>query len=47
MVIVEYEDYSVYWLLGKINITREKYHIYLSEDVYQRYKDGNVIFKRD
>lgn len=46
VVIVEYEDYSSYWLLGRINITGIKYHIYLSKDVYQRYKDGNVIYKK-
>lgn len=46
VVIVEYEDYSSYWLLGRINITGVKYHIYLSKDVYQRYKDGNVIYKK-
>lgn len=46
VVIVEYENYSSYWLLGKINTTSVRYHIYLSDDVYQRYKDGNVIYKR-
>lgn len=46
VVIVEYEDYSSYWLLGRINTTGVKYHIYLSKDVYQRYKDGNVIYKK-
>lgn len=46
VVIVEYEDYSLYWLLGRINTTGVKYHIYLSKDVYQRYKDGNVIYKK-
>ena len=46
VVIVEYEYYSSYWLLGRINTTGVKYHIYLSKDVYQRYKDGNVIYKK-
>lgn len=46
VVIVEYEDYSSYWLLGRIDITGVKYHIYLSKDVYQRYEDGNVIYKK-
>lgn len=46
VVIAEYEDYSSYWLLGKIDITVVKYHIYLSKDVYQRYEDGNVIYKK-
>ena len=48
VVIVEYEDYSLYWLLGRIDITgaATKYHIYLSKDVYQRYEDGNVIYKK-
>lgn len=46
VVIAEYEDYSSYWLLGRIDITVVKYHIYLSKDVYQRYKDGDVIYKK-
>jgi hypothetical protein len=46
VVIAEYEDYSSYWLLGRIDITVVKYHIYLSKDVYQRYEDGNVIYKK-
>lgn len=46
VVIVEYEDYSSYWLLGRIDITGVKYHIYLSKDVYQRYEDGDVIYKK-
>jgi hypothetical protein len=47
VVIVEYEDYSSYWLLGRIDITgAAKYHIYLSKDVYQRYEDKNVIYKK-
>lgn len=47
VVIAEYEDYSSYWLLGRIDITEVvKYHIYLSKDVYQRYEDGNVIYKK-
>ncbi len=46
VVIAEYEDYSSYWLLGRIDITGVKYHIYLSKDVYQRYEDGNVIYKK-
>lgn len=47
VVIAEYEDYSSYWLLGRIDITVVKYHIYLSKDVYQRYKDGDVIYKNN
>lgn len=44
VVVVETEYYTLNWLF-KIKTSSSKYHVYLSEEVYQRFQDGDVIYK--
>lgn len=44
IIVVETEYYTIQWLF-KIRTSDSKYHVYLSESVYQRFQDGNVIYK--
>lgn len=46
IVLVKTEEFKVKWLFCKINVTNDKYHVYLSEDVYNRLQDGNTIYER-
>ena len=46
IVLVETEEFKVKWLFCKINVTNDKYHVYLSEDVYNRLQDGNTIYEK-
>lgn len=45
IVLVEEEEYEIQWLFCKIKSFGSKYHIYLSEDVYNRLQDGNIIYE--
>lgn len=45
VVIVETEDYEIQWLFCRINTSSSKYHVYLTNDVYKRFKDGSVIYE--
>ena len=45
VVIVETEDYETQWLFCRIKTSSSKYHVYLTNDVYERYKDGSVIYE--
>ena len=44
VVIYEKEEYIIQWFC-KVKMSSIKYHVYLSEDVYNRLKDGNTIYK--
>lgn len=44
IVVEETEYFTLNWLF-KINTNSSKYHVYLSEDVYDRFQDGNVIYR--
>lgn len=44
VIVAETEYFTLNWLF-KIKTSTSKYHVYLSEDVYQRFQDGNVIYK--
>lgn len=44
VVVVETEYYTLNWLF-KIKTSSSKYHVYLSKEIYQRFQDGNVIYK--
>lgn len=44
VVVVEKEEYIIQWFY-KVKITTNKYHIYLSEDVYNRWQDGSTIYE--
>lgn len=46
VVIVETLDYEVQWL-WKLPLTAKKYHVYLSEENYQRLQNKGVIYKRN
>lgn len=46
IVVVETEYYTLNWLF-KINTSSNKYHVYLSEDVFKRFQDGNVIYRSE
>lgn len=43
MVLIETEDYTLQWIC-KIQTTSNRYHIYLSEDTYERLQNGAVIY---
>lgn len=43
IVVKEIEYFTLNWLF-KINTNRSKYHVYLSEDIYDRFQDGDVIY---
>lgn len=44
IVVVETEYYTLHWLF-RIKTSSSKCHVYLSEEVYQRFQDGDVIYK--
>lgn len=44
IVVAETEHYTIQWLF-KIRTSDSKYHVYLSEDVYQRFQDGNTTYE--
>lgn len=44
VVVVETEYYTLNWIF-KIKTSSSKYHVYLSEEVYQRFQDGEIIYK--
>ena len=45
IVIVETEDYEIQWLFSKFKSTGSRYHVYLTDDIYKRLKDGRVIYE--
>ena len=45
VVIVETEDYETQWLFCRIKTSGSKYHVYLTNDVYKRFKDESVIYE--
>lgn len=45
VVIVEEEKFTLQWLF-KINISDRKYHIYLSEEIYNRLQNKEVIYEQ-
>lgn len=45
VVIVEEEKYTLQWLF-KINASSSKYHVYLSEEMYDILQDGDVIYEQ-
>lgn len=45
VVIAETEDYEIQWLFCKIKTSSNKYHVYLADDIYERYNDGNIIYE--
>ncbi len=46
VVVKEKENYEIQWFC-RVKWTSNKYHVYLSEDVYERLKDKDVIYKAD
>lgn len=46
VVVVETEYFTLNWLF-KINTSSSKYHVYLSEDVFNRFQDGDVIYRSE
>ena len=46
VVVVATEHYILQWI-SKIELSGNKYHIYLSEDIYNRLQDGSTIYKAE
>ena len=47
MVVVKTEYYKTKWLWFKFKYSKNAYHVYFSDDVYQEYlEDRNVIYER-
>ena len=44
VVVVEKENFIMQWFC-KVRRTYTRYHVYLSEEVYDRFQDGNVIYE--
>ena len=44
VVIYEKEKYIIQWFC-KVKMSSIKYHVYLSEDVYDRLQDGHIIYE--
>lgn len=44
VVVEEKEYFTLHWLFP-IKTCSSKYHVYLSEDVFDRFQDGDVIYK--
>lgn len=44
VIVAETEYFTLSWLF-KIKTSISKYHVYLSEDVYQRFQDVEIIYK--
>lgn len=45
VVIAETENYEIQWLFYKIKASGNKYHVYLADDIYERYNDGKIIYE--
>lgn len=46
VIVAETEYFTLNWLF-KIKTSTSKYHVYFSEDVYQRFQDGETIYKNE
>lgn len=46
IVLVEKENFKQKWLFFFINYENKTYHIYLTKDIYDRYKSGYVIYSQ-
>ena len=44
VVIVETEHYTLKWI-SKIELSSNKYHVYLSDNIYERLQDGSTIYE--
>lgn len=44
VVVVETEHYILQWI-SKIELSGNKYHVYLTDDIYERLQDGTTIYK--
>lgn len=44
IVVEEKEYYTLNWLF-RIKTSSSKYHVYLSEEVFNRFQDGDVIYR--
>lgn len=44
VVVVETEHYILQWI-SKIELSGNKYHVYLSDDIYNRLQDGSTIYE--
>lgn len=44
VVVIEKNYYIMQWIY-KVKLTGNKYHIYLSEESYQRLQDGEIIYE--
>lgn len=44
VVIVETEHYTLKWI-SKIELSGSKYHVYLTDDIYERLQDGSTIYE--
>ena len=43
VVVVETEYYILQWI-SKIELSGSKYHVYLTDDIYERLQDGTTIY---
>lgn len=46
IVVEEKEYFTLHWLFN-IRTNSSKYHVYLSEDIFDRFQDGDVIYKSE
>lgn len=46
VVVKETECFQVQWIV-KINVSSDKYHVYMSEDVYGKWKNGGFVYERE
>lgn len=46
IVVEEKEYYTLNWLF-RIKTSSSKYHVYLSEEVFNRFQDGNTIYRSE
>ena len=44
VVVIEKNNYVVQWIY-KFKSTSSKYHVYLTEETYERLRDGNMIYE--
>lgn len=44
VIVIEKNNYIVQWIY-KIKLTGIKYHVYLTEETYERLQDGNMIYE--
>lgn len=45
IVLKETEHYQLQWIF-KFHASYDKYHVYMSEDVYNRFCDGDTIYEK-